>query len=184
MARLSNFIAFQIGWFACVVGGARGLPWLGTSLALVIVMGHLYRAARPRDELILVLICAAVGAAFDSALVAVGWVAYPGGALIPGTAPHWIVAMWMLFATTLNVSLRWLRQRLPAAAAFGAVGGPLAYWGGERLGAIVFVAPAAASVALAVGWGMLMPCLCRLAQRFDGYAPAPASRAQPEPRRA
>ncbi len=86
--------------------------------------------------------------------------------------------MWLVFATTLNVSLRWLRGLPLAALGLGAVGGPLAYWGGERLGAMTFVVPVAATAAIAVGWVVLTPVLVRLARRFDGYAPAaPASRA-------
>jgi hypothetical protein len=171
---LSNFILFQIGWFACVLGGAYDLPWAGTGVALAIVALHLVRARRRRDELTLVVIAAAIGAVFDSALVLAGWVAYHSGTLVSGTAPHWLVAMWMLFAATLNVSLRWLRRLPLAGAALGAVGGPLAYWGGARLGAMEFLAPTAATVALAIGWAVLTPCLCRLAQRFDGY-PAPVA---------
>jgi hypothetical protein len=80
--------------------------------------------------------------------------------------------MWMLFATTLNVSLRWLRRFPLAAIALGAIGGPLAYWGGARLGAMEFTAPVAATAALAIGWGALTPFLVWLARRFDGCSPA------------
>jgi len=172
---LANFLLFQIGWFACALGGAQDRPWLGTGIALAIVAWHVGRARRPREELILVLISAGIGAAADSALVAIGWVVYASGTIVPGTAPVWLVAMWMLFATTLNVSLRWLRRYPLAAIALGAVGGPLAYWAGARLGAMEFVAPVAATAALAIGWAVLTPLLVGLARRFDGCAPAGAT---------
>jgi hypothetical protein len=54
------------------------------------------------------------------------------------------------------------------AAALGAVGGPASYWAGARLGAMEFVAPLPATVALVVGWAVLAPALIRIAQRFDG----------------
>jgi hypothetical protein len=166
---VANFVAFQLGWFACVLGAAHGLPWAGTGVALAIVAWHLSRAARPRAELVLVLIAAGVGAVWDSGLSALGWIRYPSGVLIEGTAPHWIVAMWMLFATTLNVSLAWLRRNRPLAAVFGALGGPLAYVGGAKLGALTFAAQDAALVALALGWAVLTPLLLQLARRFDGF---------------
>jgi hypothetical protein len=181
---LVNFILFQIGWFACVLGGARGLPMLGTGVALAIVAFHVARAARPGDEAILVLISAAIGLFFDSALVAAGWVRYPAGTLVPGVAPYWIVALWMLFATTLNVSLRWLRRMPVAAALLGAVGGPVAYWGGARLGGMQFAEPVAASIALAAGWAVITPILVRLARHFDGYPAAPTANAAPASPRA
>jgi hypothetical protein len=117
-----------------------------------------------------VLTCAGIGLVFDSALIGAGWVRYPSGTLVTGLAPQWIVAMWMLFGTTLNVSLAWLRPLPRAAAALGAIGGPLAYWGGARLGGMEFVVPFDATAALAVGWAVVTPMLCRVARRFDGFA--------------
>ena len=172
---LANVILFQIGWFACVLGGANDRPWLGTGIALAIVAWHVGRAPRPRAEVILVLASAGIGAVADSVPVAADWVRYASGTVVSGAAPVWLVAMWMLFATTLNVSLRWLRRYTFAAIALGAIGGPLAYWGGARLGAMEFVAPVAGTLALAIGWAVLTPLLVRLARRFDGYAPAVAS---------
>jgi hypothetical protein len=178
---LANFILFQVGWFACVLGGAHGTPWLGAGVALAIVAWHVGRAVRPRDEGILLLIAAGVGGAADTALVATGWVQYASGTLVAGTAPYWLVAMWMLFATTLNVSLRWLRRFPLAAVALGAIGGPLAYWAGARLGAMQFLVPVAATVALAAGWAVLTPLLVGLARRFDGYAAAAVAGAETPP---
>ena len=172
---LANFILFQIGWFACVLGGAHDRPWLGAGIALTIVAWHVGRAARPREELILVLLSGGIGAVADSVPVAVGWVRYASGTVVAGAAPVWLVTMWMLFATTLNVSLRWLRRDPLVAIGLGAVGGPLAYWGGARLGAMEFAAPVAATAALAFGWAVLTPVLVRLARRFDGYAPVVAA---------
>jgi hypothetical protein len=172
MPILANFLAFQFGWFACVLGGAYGLPWLGSGIAAAIVAWHMTHAARPRQELTLVLIAGAIGAVWDSALVTLGWISYPSGTLLPGTAPHWMVALWMLFATTLNVSLAWLKRSALLAALFGAIGGPLAYYGGAKLGALGFVAPTPALVALALGWGLVTPLLIRLATRFDGFVSA------------
>ncbi len=181
---LANFILFQVGWFACVLGGANDRPWLGTGIAVAIVAWHVARAGRPRDEMILALISAGIGALADSVLVASGWVRYASGTVVPGAAPVWLVAMWMLFATTLNVSLRWLRRYPFAAVALGAAGGPLAYWGGARLGAMEFVAPVAATAALGLGWAVLTPLLIRLSRRFDGYPPATVAGVELATRRA
>ncbi len=43
-------------------------------------------------------------------------------------------------------------------AMFGAVGGPLAYYAGEKLGAFTYADPLLALGAQAVGWGR---CSCR-----------------------
>jgi hypothetical protein len=85
--------------------------------------------------------------------------------------------MWGLFATILNVSLRWLRGRWLIAAIAGGLGGPLAYYGGHRLGALEFGDQNAALIALALGWAVVTPILVALSERFDGYAPVLTGRA-------
>lgn len=168
-----NFAAFQLGWFACVLGGANQLPWLGTLVAALIVSWHLSLAQRPGREFTLLAAVGAAGALWDSLLVASGWLDYPSGTLLNNTAPHWIIAMWVLFASTLNVSLRWLRGRWMLATVLGAVAGPLAYYAGAKLGGVVIVQPMLAFTALALGWAAFVPLLIRLSTRFDGMRTAP-----------
>ena len=166
---LINFVAFQIGWFACVLGGAHQLPWFGTLLVGIIIAIHLSRASKPRAELFLILIAIAIGSIWDSFLVWNGWLEYPSGTLFPNTAPHWILAMWGVFATTLNLSLRWLKGRWLVAILAGAIAGPLAYYAGSRLGGVIFIDQPGALVALSLGWAVLMPFLVLLSQRLDGF---------------
>jgi hypothetical protein len=170
MALIINVLLFQGGWFACVLGAAHGLPWTGALAAALVVGWHLARAQRPRRELALVATAAVVGALFETALVQTGWIRFEQGLPVEGMAPYWMVALWAIFATTLNVSLRALRPRLWLAALLGAVGGPAAYYAGARLGALEFTALGAALAVLAIGWAILTPALLRAAQRFDGYA--------------
>jgi len=47
---LINFIAFQAGWFACVLGGAQGQPWLGAAAGLALVLVHLALVERRAEE--------------------------------------------------------------------------------------------------------------------------------------
>ncbi len=178
MRMLLNIAAFQCGWFACVLGAAWSWPAAGTAIALAIVVAHVALATAPGREGALVLAAGAFGAVFDSALVAAGLVGYTSGTVLPQAAPAWIVAMWLLFAITLNHSLRWLRHRDTLAAMLGAIGGPLAFLAGERLGAVVFPERTAALLALAAGWALALPLLLRLSLRLDG-APAPV--AVPDP---
>jgi hypothetical protein len=166
-----NIILFQIGWLACVMGGATSRPWIGGLIVMGVVAIHLLRAPVPVLELKLVLIAVGIGAVWDSLLVWLKWVHYSSGVLIPHTAPYWIVLMWGLFATLLNVSLRWLRGRWVIAALAGAIGGPAAYYGGHRMGALEFGNLDMALMALSVGWAILTPVLIFLASRFDGYTP-------------
>lgn len=172
MLYIHNFIAFQIGWFSSVYGGAQQMPWLGPIVVAVAIAIHFRAAHRPSQEIVLILSCALIGCLFDSALVALGWVQYVSGVFSESAAPYWIITMWMLFATTLNVSMRWLRNREWLAALFGFIGGPTTYFAGQKLGGIILVDQAAALVALGIGWALMMPVLMRLSENFDGFSVA------------
>jgi hypothetical protein len=168
VALIINFAGFQLGWFAAVLSAAALVPAVGAAVIAGVIALHLARAANPRAEFALLLLCGAVGGAWDSLLVAQGFVTYPSGNFAAGVAPYWIVMMWMLFATTLNVSMGWLKGRPLLAAGFGLVGGPLSYLAGQKLDGIVLVEPVSAMIALGVGWALMMPALLLLAERFNG----------------
>ena len=170
MYLLINFFAFQIGWFVCVLGAANSIPLLGPVIVAAVIAMHLSQSNKPVRELALTGVAGLLGAFWERAVVMVGWIEYPSGNIAAGFAPYWIVAMWMLFATTLNVSLRWLRNRTALAVVLGAIAGPLSFYGGAQLGGVVFLDQRAGLIALSVGWAVMMPTLIILAARLDGIA--------------
>jgi hypothetical protein len=169
---LVNFIAYQVAWFACVLGGANAWPWVGVAVTAVAVAIHLFLSPAPGRDAVLILAVAAIGALWDGLLVGLGLLAYPSGMVLPWLAPVWIVALWAGFATLLPVSLRWLLGRWRLAMLFGAIGGPLAYFAGMKLGAVSFPNPIAALAALAGGWAVLTPLACWIAFKLDADPPA------------
>jgi len=177
MRLLINLIAFQLGWFACVLGGANGMPWVGVTAVAVIAVYHLWSAALPGREALLLAIAGAIGAVWDGLLTGFGWMVYPSGIFYQWLAPTWIIAMWIGFATTFNISLSWLKERWFLASALGAVGGPLAYFAGAELGGVTFPDPLVALTVIAGGWSFIMPMLLAIAGRLDGFAAAPAGSA-------
>jgi len=159
MNKLINFILFQIGWFGCVLGGAHQFPWGGTVLSLGIVGFHLFRSDNTIRELRVIASAVFLGFVFDGFLVYMRFLDYPSGILISGTAPHWILSMWAVFATTLNLSLGWLQKRYITAFIFGLFGGPAAYLGGSSMGGVIFLREYEALLSLAVIWAVSMPLL-------------------------
>ncbi len=167
---LQNFILFQLGWFACVLGGASlEYVWAGPIVVAVIVAVHLARANNLRSEAFLVLLTAALGTTWDSGLMIAGLFNFQNGVVVSGLVPVWIIAMWVLFATTLNVSMTWMKGRYLLASIFGAIGGPAAYYAGHRLGAVDFDNTSMTMIAVAFGWAVIMPTLMLLTTRFNGY---------------
>ena len=169
---LVNILAYQFAWFACILSAAKDLPWIGTVTAVLVVVWHVSGARRPKTELLLIALAGTIGLIWESLLVQTGWIAYPSGNMISGLAPHWIVALWLVFATTFNLSLKWFKTHLGMVALFGFIGGPLAFYAGSVLGALTLT-PDRGLAAIAVGWGLLMPLLMLLARRFDGVNSLP-----------
>lgn len=157
MKKVTNFVLFQLGWLVAVAGAAWGYPWAGPAAALVLLSVHLWLTDSPRAELVLVAVAAVLGTAWDSLLIVGGLLDYPEWSYL--VAPIWITALWVMFACTLNESLAWLKGRFQLAIGFGAIGGPLAYFAAERLGAVTIVEPLQLALALGVGWAVFTPLL-------------------------
>jgi hypothetical protein len=167
LRKALNLLLFQVAWFAAVLGAAGGMDWLGP-LALIPVLGvHLALQEDRRGEVTLILTAAALGFLFDTLMVATGAFTPVQSFLPRPFSPPWMVSLWMNFAATLNVSLSWLLGRYRLAALFGAIGGPLAYYSGAKLGATETIPSLTGMVTLAVGWAIMTPLLAWLAARLS-----------------
>lgn len=166
-AILINISLFQAGWFAAVFSAAASVPLLGTLAIAVAVATHLARSERRNGEIRLLVAAGVIGLAWESLLVATGLVQYGEASAIPGTAPYWIVAMWLLFATTLNVGMRWLRKSMIVTAMVGAIGGPLSFFAGQKAGAVSFPDPILSLAVIGVGWAIFLPLLTLYAWRVE-----------------
>jgi hypothetical protein len=168
---------FYLGWFACVAGAGRGQLWLGPAVVAVCLMGHLLLSRDRVREAALALTTGLFGFAVDTLQATAGLYAFTGTSMLPWVCPPWMVALWMLFATTLNSSMAWLAGRRRLASVLGAVCGPLSYVAGARLGAIELQPNVLLSLTgIALVWGLAMPALLVirevLCQRSVGV-PAP-----------
>ncbi|MEC9373676.1 MAG: DUF2878 domain-containing protein [Planctomycetota bacterium] len=137
MTRLIvNIVAFQAGWFACVFSSAWGMPLAGALAVVGILAINLALDASPLSEARAVLAVAVPGAMVDTALLLLGVITFGDGSGFPLMFPVWVLALWLNFAATLNVSLKWLRGRWWLAAILGAIGGSTTYLAGAKLGAL------------------------------------------------
>lgn len=164
-AAAADFVLFQLVWFAAVAGAGAGRLWIGP--LAVAALGAFAAARLPaerRGELARsALALSAIGFAVDSAVQGAGLLRFAGAGDGPW-APLWIVAMWAQMAVALP-ALAPLAARPWLAAPLGALGGPLAYAAGVRLGAAELGAPApVVYAALAAIWGVALPLLARRAR--------------------
>ena len=163
MRALVNFIAFQLGWFAAVLGAGRGVPWLGVVVISMVLLLNMILSEDWRQELVVALAAAVMGFAFDTAMISTGVFA-PVPFLLPRPfSPLWMIMLWVNQATTLNSCMAWLRGRYLLGAIFGAIGGPLAYLGGAKLGAATLPSTNGL-VILGIAWACAFPALLAVAE--------------------
>jgi Protein of unknown function (DUF2878) len=167
--KIINFVLFQIGWFACVLGAAKQLPWAGVGFLAIFMVWHISQAKQAKPELILVLIALIVGGIYDQIMRHFNLLTYQSHGWSTALPASWILALWAEFAMTLNVSLAWLKKRYVIAILFGVTGGPLAYIAAEKLGAVSINSMPASYIALGLGWAIITPLLVYLSLKFDGF---------------
>jgi len=168
MGVLIRVIAYNLVWVACVWGAAKGNEWIGPLVALVTVAGHIGASQHRLSESKLIALLAVIGLVIDSALMHAGILQFIDAGFL---VPLWFAALWPAFATLLNTALTWLRGRTLLAVVFGAIGGPLAYYSGAKLGALQLNENLwLALTVIAIEWAAVTPLAIWLAHRRDGKA--------------
>lgn len=167
---VKNFVLYNVGWFATVYFAAQGQAWIANCVIALVVSAHLLSIAAWKKEALMLALAGLIGIVWETALVTTGILSYPASPGFGMLAPSWIVAMWVLFATTINVSLSWVKRSLWIAAVFGAVGGPLAFVAGKAFGAVAFGHPVLSPLVIGAGWAILLPLLCRIADAINDSA--------------
>jgi hypothetical protein len=179
MRRFLNLAMFYLGWLACVAGAAQGRLWLGPLVAGGLLLAHLAWTLERVRETRLILLAGLFGFAVDTWQAWAGLFAFANTSAAPWLSPPWMIALWMLFASTLNASMSWLAGRYGAGAVLGAIFGPASYWAGARLGAIDLADPRVWSLlGIAAVWAVAMPALLVMRDLVSGVPPgtrAPAS---------
>ena len=157
---IANALLFQIGWFACLLGGTSW--WLLIPLAVLVV--HFTWVSSWRDEGKLVITVMLAGAALDCFLLQMRVFQLPGE---PELIPLWWLLAWALFATMLNHCLAWARKRWWLAAGTGALAGTFAYWMGAQLTELrLGLGTSTTLLVVALAWACLLPLLHGFARMY------------------
>ena len=167
--KILNFVLFQAAWFVCVLGASYNHTYLALTLSLIILLLHFAIIKKRMLELKLIIIAGLIGLLFDGALLNFDLIIYNDPGLPYPFTPIWIVMLWMIFAMTLNHSLAWLSQKIYVSVLFGAMGGPLAYIAGEKLGAITLLSTNSI-ITLSIGWALITPILLTIANKLNKNA--------------
>ncbi len=167
LSKIINIVIYQVGWFSCVLGAALGFSLSGAIGAVALLIIHLLLADKRAAEVQLMLAACLLGVVVDSLQQAAGLFTFKADPRWPLWLPLWVFVIWAQFATMFRFALHWLAGRYLLGALFGAIGGPLAYWGGIRMGAATFGDnPQLALMVLAIIWALVMPLLLWLRQKL------------------
>ena len=170
-----NFVGFEACWFGLVLTTPDGHLWLAISAGAAWFFVHLFLSPQPAREGALILIGAAIGTAWDAASLTSGLIAHDHSHAFTLVFLARFLVLWILFGTTIRIFFAWFRDRLPIAAAVGALGGPAAYWFGIRMGMLSLPSgPFPALLVVALQYALLLPlwvCAFRRALRPRGGLP-------------
>ncbi len=174
-AIIVNAVAFQLVWFAAVIGAAYGFGWAGPAALLVFAAWQLQPGVRQPGDVTLMLVALMTGFACDTIMVAGGFATYAAPFPDAPLAPVWILALWAGFGLTLQHSLAWLVRRPWLAVILGGTLGPLSYLGAQRaFAAVAFAEPRTTAIAvLALLWAIALGVLSAASRRCSGIEARP-----------
>lgn len=164
LRQLANAVLFQLGWFACALGGNN--YWLLTTVAILLI--HLRWIGSWAQDGKLLIWVTALGTLLDSVLTMLGVFEFPsGGPLIP----PWLMLMWALLAITLNHCLAWSAKPWWRASLLGAIAAPLSYGAGAQLAGVHLpLGQWQSLVLLGFIWAVVFPALHWLASYLRNNA--------------
>jgi len=161
---LLNLALFQAVWFAAVIGASFDIAWAGLAALSVFLLAHYVVANNPLRDFRLVATAVIIGLVVESAFVQTGLLVYAAHDPWEIIAPLWILVLWASFTLTMNGCIAWLQPKLGLASVLGALGGPLSYFGGIRLGAANAGEPLIVVLSVvAVIYALATPLLLKLA---------------------
>ncbi len=171
MTQTINFLFYQVGWFACVLGAACHRPWLGVAVALSFVCLHMMLTTDRLNQARLLFAALSVGVVVDTLLLMLGVYGFTGGSIVDWLPPVWMSVLWIQFATTFRYCLAWLSGRYALCSIAALIGAPLAFLGGERLGAVSFFSPRITNLLiLGTLWAVALPMLIFVSDRIHANA--------------
>jgi hypothetical protein len=165
--NLINLAFFQGVWFATIIGAAEGTLMYGFAGLGLFIAAHTVISDTAHADLKLAVIAVLAGLVIETVIVRTGLLSYAHNLPAEGFAPAWILILWANLALTLNGCLGWLKNRYLLAGILGAIGGPLSYFGGIKLGAATITTglPLVLAV-IAIIFGTVTPLLLFIASRM------------------
>lgn len=165
-----NFLGFQLLWWVCVLSANSPVGGLVLLLVALVSAAQLHWL-EGWQQVVPTLLAATTGSILDQTMLMAGWIKFHHQLPLAYVAvlPLWMMALWLAFANTLNLSMRWMQQHLFMAAVLGAIFGPVAYLAAEKLGAVQLPYSTLSLVLIAIEWAVALPLMLLIRRRFNQH---------------
>lgn len=159
---IANYLLFQLGWLACVLGGDQ----IALAAAVIVLFIHLLWIGNWHKEKQILALTLLLGCAIDSFLGNLEILKFNSQLDDAGRIlPLWLACLWLIFATTLRHSLDWSRTHKLYGAILGFFGGPLSYLAGSKISDVTLAQPLWQTLlTLAIIWAVVIPMLQSFSQ--------------------
>jgi len=167
--KIINNLSYQIIWWVSVFGAIYNFPLAGVYVMIPLLAIHFILIAQDKREIYLLIVAALAGTAMDTVLNIFDIVNYSGTLpFAQWLAPLWITSMWIGFSMTVNHSLKWLANKKALGFLLGMIFGPLAYFAGQRYGAVDLYEPTIVpGIILSLLWGLIIPSLYVVSEKLN-----------------
>jgi hypothetical protein len=155
MKSLIRVIVFQTLWFVFAYWGNWSYQFLAplVGVAAVLADWKLSRSAITFPNFLkffgFILLSALV---VDGILLNAGFIGFKQAGYL---SPYNMWGIWFIFIPYYDFAFEKFYKRLPLAVVFGLIGGPMAYQGGAKIGALSIFDHG--HIAVAIAWGVFFP---------------------------
>ncbi len=155
-----NVILLNVLWLASVLGAANKLLWPAVlCLILLLAVTYIYEGLNKTDRT-LIIFSLVFGTVLDGLLQASGLLIYASPfhpfSWLP---PLWIMFLWIGFAASIKVGMRWLVVNPVVGTLIMSIGAPISYYSASKIGGVELVHPFHAMLAIALGWFIYFICV-------------------------
>ena len=146
--KIINYLLFQICWVFCIMG----TDIMAVCATAFFLISHLYITGSGAKELRNILLVATAGFSMDVLCAYIGLINLSPG----GTFPLYLFCVWVIFASTINWSFKFVMERMDLAILTGFFS-PLAYYAAHKLEKVQYIESLVQSMLLhALLWSLFM----------------------------
>lgn len=167
--NIINVVLFQAGWFLSVSLGSSGSVFKGAFLMFALAsLSLLLTKDKILKKFLFMIVVLLIGTLLDSILLFFGVYGFKTASPLPWPYPIWMSVLWYGFASTVDLSLSWLRNNTKLLVLFGLLGGPPSYYIGSNFGEMVFPKGVVfALITIGIFWALMTPLIFIIAEKFN-----------------